>query len=214
MSSERLQPLVSIDTVPFIVRDGGLCLVTAERANEPFAGAQALPGVLLLPSERLVEAALRALTVKTGVGEDQVEHLDTAGVYDNPDRDPRGPTISIVHTAVLHPNARLIEAAVKVTPVERVSGLPFDHDTIIRRTAGAVLDALWVDEALTRALLGKHFTTAHAARMSRSLAAAAGRTEPDSSNLGRMLARNPALSKSSETVAAGRGRPAAGWSWK
>ncbi|MCQ2000572.1 NUDIX domain-containing protein [Arthrobacter zhaoxinii] len=213
MSIDRQQPLVSIDTVPFIGRDGGLCVVTAERANEPFAGVQALPGVLLLPSERLAEAALRALTAKTGVGEGQVEYIGTAGVYDNPDRDPRGPTISIVHTAVLQPDARLDETRAKVTPVEQVSGLPFDHDTIIRRTAGTVLDALWVDQPLTKALLGKHFTTAQAARLIRNLAAAAGRSEPDSSNLGRMLARNPALSKSSEAVAAGRGRPAAGWSW-
>ncbi|WP_146361773.1 NUDIX domain-containing protein [Arthrobacter yangruifuii] len=213
MSTEHQQPLVSIDTVPFMVRDGRLYLVTAERANEPFAGAQALPGVLLLPSERLAEAALRALTVKTGVGQEQVEHIGTAGVYDNPDRDPRGPTISIVHTAVLHPDAGLDEATVQIAPAEQVSGLPFDHDTILRRTAGTALDALWVDQPLTRALLGQHFTTAQAARLIRSLAAAAGRAEPDSSNLGRMLARSPALTKSGEAVAAGRGRPAAGWSW-
>ncbi|MCC3299687.1 hypothetical protein [Arthrobacter caoxuetaonis] len=207
------QPLVSIDTVPFLFRDGVLMVVLADRIFEPFLGQAALPGVLLSTNELLAEAAARALSTKAGIAGDSVRSITGAGVFDNPDRDPRGPTLSIVHTVVLDPQAETGALAHLVRAAD-AKGLPFDHEAIIARTAGTVLDSLWVDAGLTRALLGESFTTASAARLSRELAAAAGRPEPVTANLGRDLAKNPALVKT--TAAAepvGRGRPAAGWAW-
>ena len=209
------QPLVSIDTVPFLFRDGVLEVLLAERIFEPFLGEAALPGVLLAANERLEEAALRALDTKAGVDREFIRNITGAGVFDNPDRDPRGPTLSIVHAVVLEPQAPAAgRQGVRLVRAAEAKGLPFDHDAIITRTAGSVLDSLWVDAALTRALLGQRFTTADAARLTRELAAAAGRPEPVTSNLGRDLARNPALAKTTAAAApAGRGRPAAEWSW-
>lgn len=210
MTTDHPQPLVSVDTVPVTVRDGRLCLVTSRRAWEPFAGRYALPGVLLLPGERIADAARRALESKAGIQDTNIVHLAEATVFDNPDRDPRGPTISIVHAAVItgfEPGEDVL-----ATPVSETTGLPFDHDAIVARTAGNLLDALWVDQGLTRALLGSEFTTADAARLTRDLTAAAGRPEADTSNLGRTLARAAYLVKA-EARPAGRGRPAAGWSW-
>ncbi|MCC3292395.1 hypothetical protein [Arthrobacter sp. zg-Y1110] len=209
------QPLVSIDTVPFLFRDGVLEIVLAERVFEPFLGQAALPGVLLTPNERLAEAAMRALDTKAGIGAESIRNITGAGVFDNPDRDPRGPTLTIVHAVILDPQANLDREGAHKVRAAAAKGLPFDHDSIIARTAGAVLDALWVDAALTRALVGERFTTASAARLARELAAAAGRPEPVTSNLGRDLAKNTALVKTAEAAApSGRGRPAAGWSWK
>ena len=208
------QPLVSIDTVPFLFRDGVLGVVLAERAFEPFQGQAALPGVLLSTNELLADAATRALSTKAGIGRESIRIITGAGVFDNPDRDPRGPTLSIVHTVILDPDTAMDASATMVRAAE-ARGLPFDHDAIIERTAGTVLDALWVDASLTRALLGRSFTTASAARLTRELAAAAGRPEPLTNNLSRDLAKNPALVKtSSASEPAGRGRPAAGWTWK
>lgn len=208
------QPLVSIDTVPFLFRNDALWVVLADRIFEPFLGQAALPGVLLSPNERLAEAAARALATKAGLGADSIRNITGAGVFDNPDRDPRGPTLSIVHAVILNPLRVEPSAGVHVVRAAEANGLPFDHDAIITRTAGAVLDALWVDPVLTRALLGEHFTTASAARLTRELAATAGRAEPVTSNLGRDLAKNPALIKvSAASEPSGRGRPAAGWSW-
>ena len=208
------QPLVSIDTVPFLFRDGVLSVVLADRLYEPFQGQAALPGVLLSANERLAEAAVRALETKAGIGKKSIRNITGAGVFDNPDRDPRGPTLSIVHTLILDPSVSADRDGVGIVPATAVQGLPFDHDAIITRTAGAVLDALWVDSALTRALLGERFTTASAARLTRELAAAADRPEPVTSNLGRDLAKNPALVKTAAAAEpAGRGRPAAGWAW-
>ena len=208
------QPLVSIDTVPFVFRDGVLAVILADRIYEPFLGEAALPGVLLAPNERLAEAAHRALGTKAGIREEDVRYITGAGVFDNPDRDPRGPTLSIVHAAILDPAITQAGGGVRTVRAADATGLPFDHENIIARTAGTVLDALWVNAALTRALLGERFTTAAAARLTRELAAAAGRPEPVTNNLGRDLAKNPALVKTTEAAApSGRGRPAAGWAW-
>lgn len=207
------QPLVSIDTVPFVFRDGVLMVVLADRIYEPFLGQTALPGVLLSTNELLAEAASRALSTKAGVSGDFVRSITGAGVFDNPDRDPRGPTLSIVHAVVLDPKVEAGERAHLVRAAD-AKGLPFDHEAIIARTAGTVLDALWVDAGLTRALLGDTFTTASAARLSRELAAAAGRPEPVTANMARDLAKNPALVKTAAAAEpSGRGRPAAGWAW-
>ncbi|WAP51633.1 hypothetical protein OL239_17990 [Arthrobacter sp. ATA002] len=209
------QPLVSIDTVPFLFRDGVLSVVLADRLYEPFRGRAALPGVLLSANELLAEAAVRALATKAGIDRDAIRSITGAGVFDNPDRDPRGPTLSIVHAVVLDPGTAGAEKGTHLVRAADATGLPFDHDAIIARTAAAVLDALWIDAALTRALLGDRFTTASAARLARELAAAAGRPEPVTSNLGRDLAKSPLLAKTEAAAApAGRGRPAAGWSWK
>lgn len=208
------QPLVSIDTVPFLFRDGVLEVVLAKRLFEPFLGEAALPGVLLSPNERLAEAAARALKTKAGVGQETVRNVTGAGVFDNPDRDPRGPTLSIVHAAILDPEVSgLSDGAVRLRAAE-AKGLPFDHDAIITRTAAVILDALWIDKDVTRALLGESFTTASAARLARELAATAGRPEPVTKHFGRDLAKNPWLIKTTSAAApVGRGRPAAGWSW-
>lgn len=208
------QPLVSIDTVPFLFRDGVLEVILAKRVFEPFLGEAALPGVLLSPNERLAEAAVRALKTKAGIGEESIRCITGTGVFDNPDRDPRGPTLSIVHAVILDPESVVLSDGASRVPAAEVKGLPFDHDAIIARTAAALLDALWVGKDVTRALLGESFTTASAARLARELAATAGRPEPVTNHLGRDLAKNPWLIKTTAAAApAGRGRPAAGWGW-
>jgi 8-oxo-dGTP diphosphatase len=216
MSNEQLpkQPLVSIDTVPLIVLDGQLHVVLGDRLFGPFIGQAALPGVLLLSDERMQEAAFRALETKIGVRPPDVLQLSGAGVFDNPDRDPRGPTISIVHVAVLRPATVLPADGVHAVPLADATSLPFDHEAIIRRTAGRILDSLWRDLPLTRALLGETFSTAEAARRERELAAAAGRPEPDTSNLGRSFAKNPHLVKTANAAEPrGKGKPPAVWTW-
>lgn len=206
------QPLVSIDTVPLILRDGHWNVILGVRELEPYAGQAALPGVLLRPTERLQEAALRALSTKAGVSREDVLFLMNAGAFDNPDRDPRGPTLSIAHVAVIDPSAE--PEGVVYRLLTGAADLPFDHAAIVTAAVSAVRDALWVNELLTRALLGEKFSTADAARLVRELSAAISGTEPDTSNLGRELSRNQRLVKAGVPAApAGKGRPAAAWTW-
>ncbi|MDR7080793.1 ADP-ribose pyrophosphatase YjhB (NUDIX family) [Arthrobacter ginsengisoli] len=206
------QPLVSIDTVALVLRDGHWSVILGIREFEPYAGQAALPGVLLRPMERLEEAALRALSTKVNVAEESVLFLMNTGAFDNPDRDPRGPTLSIAHVAVIDPEGEP-EGVVHHLLTGNVE-LPFDHSAIVMSAAKAVLDALWINEPLTRALLGEKFSTADVARLMRELSVAALEGEPDTSNLGRELARKPCLAKAGAPAApVGKGRPAAAWSW-
>lgn len=212
MTDLPTQPLVSIDVVPITRHDGRWCVIVTVRALPPYAGRAALPGVLLRPQERLAEAAYRALDTKSGIATESVLHLMHAGVFDNPDRDPRGPTLSIVHLAVIAAGSAPDSAI--FLPIAHMGTMPFDHAAIIESVAGTALDALWVNEPLTRTLLPDPFSTADAKQIVRELSSAAGRTEPDNSNLGRNLTKNPSLVKDESPAGpTGRGRPAALWNW-
>ncbi|MFJ2620085.1 hypothetical protein [Glutamicibacter sp. NPDC087344] len=201
------QPLVSIDTVPFIVHDDVLHVVLGIRGWDPCAGQAALPGVLLNANERIDEAVDRALQSKIGATRGHPT-LD-AGVFDDFERDERGPTLSIARAVIL--DLLPVDERVRIAEVTDLPELPFDHNAIITHTAGVVLDALWVNASITRALLGEEFSTADVIARTKELAATAGR-EPDVANIGRKLAGDKRLAKK-ESAPVGRGRPPARWVW-
>ncbi|KUM29716.1 hypothetical protein AQ436_08645 [Arthrobacter sp. EpRS66] len=202
------QPLVSIDAVPLIVIDDALHVVTARRPWDPYAGQHALPGVLLNAHERLGEAVARALADKAGVTEKSAPEL--VAVFDDFERDERGPTLSMAHLVILENLPQ--DDKVKAEPLASVPALPFDHNAIIERTAGMLLDSLWVNLPLTRRLLGEQFTTADVVARMKELAVAASRPEPVVNNVGRALASNKAVEKL-PAIAVGTGRPPASWKW-
>jgi len=202
------QPLVSIDAVPLIVVNDALHVVTARREWDPYSNEHALPGVLLNAHERLREAVTRALADKAGVIEETVAEL--VAVFDDFERDERGPTLSMAHLVILENLPH--DDRVKVEPLSNLPQLPFDHNTIIARTAGMLLDSLWVNQPLTRRLLGEQFTTADVVARMKELAVAASRPEPVVNNVGRALASNKAVEKL-PAIAVGTGRPPASWKW-
>jgi len=202
------QPLVSIDAVPLVVHEGQLCVVTGLRIFEPFIGQAALPGVLLNANERLEEAVKRALRSKTGINGYRII-LHTA-VFDDFERDERGPTLSIAHLVILEQVPE--NDSVRVYPLSQLPTLPFDHNQIISQACAVLLDSLWVNAELTRALLGENFTTADVVARMKELAAAAGRAEPVVNNVGRALSSNKAIRKL-DAVPQGAGRPPASWRW-
>lgn len=202
------QPLVSIDAVPFIVVDDSLHVITARRQWDPFIGQYALPGVLLNAHERLNEAVARALADKAGVTEKVTPQL--VAVFDDFERDERGPTLSMAHLAIL--SQMPADQNVAAEPLLNLPVLPFDHNAIITRTAAMLLDSLWINQEVTRALLGEQFTTADVVARMKELAVAAGRPEPVMNNVGRALATNKSVAKL-PAVAVGTGRPPARWQW-
>ncbi|WIE75397.1 NUDIX hydrolase [Curtobacterium sp. MCSS17_007] len=210
-SAARDQPLIAIDVVPvsFTTADG-LRVATARRAYDPYAGREALPGVLLDAAERLVDGAQRALRTKADIGPGAVRHLAQVGAFDGPSRDPRETAISIAFTAVVAPG---VDGGTAVWhPLGGGDlGLPFDHDAIVRAALDQVRTRLWRDVPMTRALLGDAFPTSAAA----ALHAALHGTAPDAGNLNRALRTNPALVRSEAAPAStGRGgRPPATWTW-
>lgn len=179
------------------------------RASDPYAGELALPGVLLLRGERLAEAGARALA-KIGVpvggrlGEGQLV------TFDEPHRDPRGPTLSIALWAVVD-DSGLGADGVEWADLDDVPPLAFDHDRIVADCRPRLADLLWRDLAFSRGLTGEVFTAADALAIATSLTGA----QPDRGNLNRTLAGLTGLRRSEERrlSSSGVGRPGVVWTW-
>jgi 8-oxo-dGTP diphosphatase len=110
-----------------------------QRANEPFAGAWALPGGFVDEEERVCAAARRELLEETGV---EPERQELFGVYDTPGRDPRGWTVSIVYLFRLAdedpPRGGDDAGDARWFKLDQLPNLAFDHDRIIADAIAAV----------------------------------------------------------------------------
>ena len=111
-------------------------LVAVRRRNDPFRGMPALPGGFVELGETTLEAVVREVREETGL-ETEVTRL--VGVFSDPKRDPRGPTVSIAY-ALKATGGRLdagsdAEAIVLVDP-EAPPRLAFDHNEIVRAWRG------------------------------------------------------------------------------
>jgi 8-oxo-dGTP diphosphatase len=175
-------------------------LAVHRRPLDPFAGELALPGVLLLADETIAQAGHRALA-KVDATPLATGQLLT---FDEPNRDPRGPTLSIATWAVLSPQRP--DGATWV-PLDAPPPLAFDHDAILATTRPLLAGLLWRDLPFTRALVGETFTAGDAVALTQALV---GRV--DRGNLNRELARIDGLERG-EAVAAGAGRPGRVWRW-
>lgn len=207
------QPLISIDVVPLRLNrlTHQVEVVLVRREFEPSAGRLALPGVLLLSGELLDDAVHRALRDKAGIMREHVRATGDVGVFDTPGRDPRGPTLSITKYVIVGDKFEPGEP-VSVVAVPEATGLPFDHDTIVRRASKSILDKLWVDRDTTQALLGQEFRTSDAADVHESLTSAADPTKPKASrNIFKELKRSPWLTEPRDAPAIGEGRPSKQW---
>jgi 8-oxo-dGTP diphosphatase len=125
-------PALTVDCVVFDAR-GRLLLI--RRANEPFKGLYALPGGFVDAGETVEQAALRELREETGV-EGRIEKL--IGVYSDPGRDPRGPTVSVSFLAA--PLTTAAAAGDDAAHAEFVAewrglALAFDHARIVADAA-------------------------------------------------------------------------------
>ena len=117
--------------VDLVVRfpDGDLVLV--RRGCEPFKGYWALPGGAVDLGETVEQAAVREAREETGL---DVRLEGIAGVYSDPDRDPRGHTVSIVFYA--SPTGGELQADTDAAEVIKTGDFrklqfAFDHRKII-----------------------------------------------------------------------------------
>ncbi|NOY36605.1 MAG: NUDIX hydrolase [Chlorobi bacterium] len=127
------RPAFTVDAVVLCERYEDLYILLIRRGREPFRGMWALPGGFLEPEERITEAVKRELAEETGIFADKFRFI---GLYDKPDRDPRGRTISaafltIVNKCDTEPVHGDDAAEAKWFNFSELPPLAFDHEEII-----------------------------------------------------------------------------------
>lgn len=160
MTNQWDQPNISVDVVPYVMdhATNTLKIALTTREFEPFKGEKALPGVLMVGAERAAEAASRAL--KTKISENvSVKFLKDIGISDIPDRDSRGPSLTIIMLAVVELPADVSGVELVPASVAVNMRLPFDHHNIIERTNQYVDQNVLQDKKITEDLLGDGFST-------------------------------------------------------
>jgi 8-oxo-dGTP diphosphatase len=132
-------PALTVDIVIELEDRAGCPIVLIRRRNPP--AGHSLPGGFVDVGETVERAAVREAREETGL---DVTLSGLLGVYSDPDRDPRGHTVSIVFVATARgaPRAGDDAGAVLVTDPDAAPPLVFDHDRILadyraRRAAAA-----------------------------------------------------------------------------
>ena len=138
---EYPRPAVTVDVI-LATREVRPRVLLIQRKKDPFAGAWALPGGFVEENEKLADAARRELKEETSLDIADVEQLYTAG---DPDRDPRGWTISVVYLARvnakdLKPMAADDAKAVGWFPLDKLPKLAFDHAMLLARARARIAD--------------------------------------------------------------------------
>lgn len=152
------------------------------RDSDPYAGERALPGVTMRAGERLVGAAHRAIAKLTPSLPLALGQLRT---FDEPSRDPRGPSLSIAMWAIL---PELADG----TPLDAVPPLAFDHSQIVDNCLPMLGKLMLDDLDFTRAILPSPFLTTDARAILRTLTG----EDPHMGNLNRALDALPGVVKS------------------
>ncbi|NHQ84795.1 NUDIX hydrolase [Iodobacter sp. HSC-16F04] len=137
MSTEYTNPLFTVDSVLFTVKNGQLMVLLVKRAQAPFTGDWALPGGFIdVQQDKNTDAtASRKLEAKTGLKPAYLEQLQ---VISGPDRDPRGFSVTLAYFALVawqdvSPQISSVESAswIAVNDLKKTN-LAFDHLQIIQ----------------------------------------------------------------------------------
>lgn len=134
--SETRDAHLTADIVLIGARGGVWHVLLITRRWPPYEGRWALPGGYVDHGERFADAARRELAEETGL---TGITLTQVGIYDTPDRDPRGRVVSVAYTAALADlpaptagddarDARWVPLAAVLADPDR---LAFDHAQIL-----------------------------------------------------------------------------------
>jgi 8-oxo-dGTP diphosphatase len=121
-------PALTVDAI--ILVDGKIVLV--RRKNPPFRGRHALPGGFVEQGETVEAAAVRETEEETGL---KTAIKSLFGVYSDPDRDPRGHTVTLVfEMAVSGGELKAGDDAsdAGLFSLDELPELAFDHSQIIK----------------------------------------------------------------------------------
>ena len=123
-------PRITVDGI--VINNQTILLI--KRKNEPFKDHWALPGGFVEYGETTEHAVIREVHEETGV----TTKINTiAGVYSDPQRDPRGHTISIVYVLdYIHGPVQSGDDAAdaRFFPLTALPALAFDHAQIVQES--------------------------------------------------------------------------------
>ena len=122
-------PALTVDAIA--IKDGQIVLI--KRKNPPFQGSYALPGGFVDYGETVENAVIREFKEETGLDAEIQEFI---GIYSEPDRDPRGHTVSVVFELKITGGTMLAgddAAEVSLFPLNELPNLAFDHAKIIAK---------------------------------------------------------------------------------
>jgi 8-oxo-dGTP diphosphatase len=126
-------PLVTVDAV-ILYKGNSILLI--RRKNPPFKGELALPGGFVDIGETVEEACSREAYEETNL---HINIIKLVGVFSDPNRDPRGHTISIAYLCEPlqkdeTPKAKDDALSIELIPLKKLSSLKlaFDHFEIIK----------------------------------------------------------------------------------
>lgn len=119
-------PLLTVDAI--IIYEDKIVLI--KRKNPPYKDMFALPGGFVDIGETVEEAVIREAKEETNL---DIEIIRLIGVYSDPERDPRGHTVSFVYVALGYGELKAGDDAgeVELFDIEEVPKLAFDHNKII-----------------------------------------------------------------------------------
>lgn len=121
-------------TADIFIFDDDFNFILIKRENDPFKDYWALPGGFVEYGESVETAAIREAKEETSI---DIELLDLVNVYSQPDRDPRGHTITVAFTAKGDFDNRKADSDAKDIGIFKADeldeiNLAFDHAKIIK----------------------------------------------------------------------------------
>ncbi len=119
-------PLLTVDALIIYERK----IVLIRRRNPPYQGWYALPGGFVEVGETVEQAVVREAKEETGL---EIELQKLLGVYSEPERDPRGHTVSVCFLAKGSGNLKAGSDAkdTGLFGIHEIPKLAFDHNKII-----------------------------------------------------------------------------------
>lgn len=123
-------PALTVDTI--ILEDNKVVLI--KRLNNPYKDYWAIPGGFVEYGEKVEDAAVREAKEETGL---DIELIKLVGVYSDPNRDPRGHTVTIAFLSKIVGGTLKSDSDAKDAKFIEINELKnmklaFDHNEIIK----------------------------------------------------------------------------------